>query len=310
MSEPLTPADCDLRGMAWMPLFGHRLFASDFDARATDTEFRCAIRLWWAAWQQVPAASLPDEDRVLCHLSGLGRDMKTWLKVKASALHGFIKCSDGRLYHKALSAEALEAWDRRVKERTRKASWRARRNGPGDGDGGEDETPSPNGTRPGQDADGDGDTTRTSPLTRQDRTRQDLREEDSSSLRSEAPDEPAHDVRTELFRSGLSDLRSLTGQADGQSRRLIGLLLRDARDDAARVLTAIQQARDLRPAEPIAWLKAACKPRQTIAHALLSGAELDFDADPIAEFDRVTRPEPEAHRELAEIAHDPRRRER
>ena len=82
---PLTPPDCDLRGFEWMPLLGHRLFASDFDARASDLEFRVALRLWWEAWQQVPAASLPNDDAVLCRLAGLGRDTKTWKKLTGRA---------------------------------------------------------------------------------------------------------------------------------------------------------------------------------------------------------------------------------
>ena len=49
------------------------------------------------------------------------------------ALHGFVKCSDGRLYHRVLSAEALQAWDRRKEHRDlqdgkneRQRRWRER----------------------------------------------------------------------------------------------------------------------------------------------------------------------------------------
>lgn len=136
MTAPLCPSDCDLRGMEWMPLFGARLFSSDFEARATDAEFRAATRLWWECWQQVPAGSLPDDDAVLCKLAGLGRDLKTWKRLRAgNVLHGFVLCDDGRLYHKVIAPQAKEAWDRRVKERERKAEWRSRRSGP-NGDGG------------------------------------------------------------------------------------------------------------------------------------------------------------------------------
>lgn len=188
MSElpaPMTPADCDLRGMEWMPLYGHRLFSSDFEARASDAAFRAAMRLWWVAWQQVPAASLPDDDAVLCRHAGLGRDLKGWKKIKAEAMHGFILCADGRLYHKMLAKEAREAWDRRVKERERKANWRGRK-----GDNGGGTTPGPNapnskdgtrtetGTREGHNVGRDGDMTRTSPLTGQDRTGQDKEREE------------------------------------------------------------------------------------------------------------------------------------
>lgn len=120
----MTPADCDLRGLEWMPLYGGRLFGSDFDAHATDAEWRAALQLWWAAWNQVPAASLPDDDVALCRLAGYGRDVKGWVKVRSRALHGFVTCTDGRLYHRALSAFARESWERRLKDRARKAKYR------------------------------------------------------------------------------------------------------------------------------------------------------------------------------------------
>lgn len=132
LPEPLTPPDCDLRGLEWMPLHGNKLLGSDFDAIASDAGYRAAHRLWWAAWQQqVPAASLPDDDRVLAHIAGYQRDQKSWLKIKEIALHGFIKCSDGRLYHKFLSEEAVVAYEinlkkdeKRTATRERLAKWR------------------------------------------------------------------------------------------------------------------------------------------------------------------------------------------
>ncbi len=127
MTAPLVPADVDLRGYEFMPLYGHHLFGSDFNARVTDAGWRAALTLWWAAWNQVPAASLPADDIALTRLADLGRDVKSFRKIKGEALHGFVECDDGRLYHKALAGWALEAWDRRVKERDRKAKWRESR---------------------------------------------------------------------------------------------------------------------------------------------------------------------------------------
>ncbi|CAB4141931.1 hypothetical protein UFOVP421_29 [uncultured Caudovirales phage] len=124
LPPPLVPADCDLRGYEFMPLFGHKLFGSDFYVRATDAEFRAAIRLWWAAWQQCPAGSLPTDDAALALLADYGRDVRGFAKVRSVALDGFILCSDGRLYHPVLCAEAAFAYERRVKERVRKAALR------------------------------------------------------------------------------------------------------------------------------------------------------------------------------------------
>lgn len=122
---PLVPAEVDLRGLDYMPLFGNHLFGSEFNAAATDSEWRAALTLWWAAWNQVPAGSLPSDDGALCRLADLGRDVKTWKKLRARALHGFTLCSDGRLYHAFICEQAMVAWDKRIKERERKAKWRA-----------------------------------------------------------------------------------------------------------------------------------------------------------------------------------------
>lgn len=146
LPAPLLPADVDLNGYQFMPLYGHRLFGSEFNARCSDAAWRAGVTLWWAAWNQVPAASLPDDDAALCRLADLGRDVKAWRKIRADALHGFVKCSDGRLYHRALAEYAAEAWDRRVRDRARKAAWRAGRNADGERDGTRTET----GTRTGQ----------------------------------------------------------------------------------------------------------------------------------------------------------------
>jgi len=121
----MTPADSDLRGMDWMPLFGGKLFTSWFATHASEPVLWTALRLWWVAWLQVPSASLPDDDMELCQLAGLGRDLKKWARMRAAdVLHGFVKCTDGRLYHPTLAPQARVAWERRVKERERKRDYR------------------------------------------------------------------------------------------------------------------------------------------------------------------------------------------
>jgi hypothetical protein len=59
----------------------------------------------------------------LARLADLGRDVKTWHQLRHDALHGFIKCSDGRFYHRFLAPLAIEAWGRRqeYQRRTLKA---------------------------------------------------------------------------------------------------------------------------------------------------------------------------------------------
>ncbi|MCH4094613.1 MAG: YdaU family protein [Acetobacter peroxydans] len=113
---PLTPPDSDLRGLPFMPLDTVRLLDSDLFALSTGDEFKCAVALWCKAWQQVPAGSLPDHERVLAHLSGAGAG---WPAMRAMALHGWVICTDGRLYHPVLAEKANHAWKARQAQRAR-----------------------------------------------------------------------------------------------------------------------------------------------------------------------------------------------
>ena len=118
--EPLTPADCELTDFPFMPLHVARLRDSDLAAYIEPEACWYAVLLWAASWHQIPAASLPDDDRVLAKLCGLGRDIATFQKVRDGALHGFVKCSDGRLYHPVVAEQANEAWARKRGYRERK----------------------------------------------------------------------------------------------------------------------------------------------------------------------------------------------
>jgi uncharacterized protein YdaU (DUF1376 family) len=121
LPEPLTPADCDLRDFAFMPFDVRRFRDSDMLASEDSDVVLAAIMLWSAAWHQVPAASLPDDDRMLAQLAGYGRAVKEWRKVRTGALRNFIQCSDGRLYHTTVSEKANEAWQEKLAYRERKA---------------------------------------------------------------------------------------------------------------------------------------------------------------------------------------------
>lgn len=111
--DPFTPPDCDLRDFLYMPLDVVRLRDSEAAIVLPADEFRAALLLWCAAWHQVPAASLPANDRLLANLAGYGRDLESWLAVKEGALRGFIECSDGRLYHPVVAEKARESWHKK-----------------------------------------------------------------------------------------------------------------------------------------------------------------------------------------------------
>lgn len=122
-APPVAP-DADMRGLQFMPLDVVRLMDSDLYALSTGDEFKAAVSAWCKSWVQVPAGSLPDDDRILAHLTGAG---KRWAKVKAMALRGFVRCSDGRLYHPVVCEKVNEAWAMRQRQRERSASGNAKR---------------------------------------------------------------------------------------------------------------------------------------------------------------------------------------
>jgi len=124
VTAPLTPPDCDLRAFPTMPLDLVRLFGSEFHAISSDSAWRAGVTLWLRSWHQMPAASLPDDDVQLARLAELGRDVKAWKKLREQALHGWIKCEDGRLYHPVIADMASAAWEKRkaFKERSSKGN--------------------------------------------------------------------------------------------------------------------------------------------------------------------------------------------
>lgn len=125
--DPPISADVDLRGMPFMPLDVNRLRDSDLAIEATGEEFRAAVMLWCASWNQIPAGSLPNSDTALAAYAGFGRDVKGWKKVKNGALRGFVECSDDRLYHSVVTEKAMDAWAERVEYREVKDNEKARK---------------------------------------------------------------------------------------------------------------------------------------------------------------------------------------
>jgi hypothetical protein len=104
-----------------------RLRQSDFDAITDDSAWRAGVNLWFSAWHSVPAGSLSADDGSLAKAAGLGRDLRTWRKVKQDALRGFQACSDGRLYHETVCEFALEAWLEKLVQRISSGAGNAKR---------------------------------------------------------------------------------------------------------------------------------------------------------------------------------------
>lgn len=123
LPAPPVPPDADLRHYPDMPLEVRRLRDSGI-AKCRDAEaFRCAILLTCAAWCRRPAGSLPADNERLRVLAGLGRDQRTWSKVRDFALEEWVRHSDGRLYHPAVTAAVLTVlkYRRQLSKATRRA---------------------------------------------------------------------------------------------------------------------------------------------------------------------------------------------
>lgn len=120
--EPLVPADADVRGFKDMPLDVSRLVDSTVWISLTPVGQAASINLWMRAWNQVPAGSLPDNDRVLEHFSMVGAE---WAEVRDAVLSKWVKCSDGRLYHPFLCGKVNKMLDvREQKQAGAAARWK------------------------------------------------------------------------------------------------------------------------------------------------------------------------------------------
>lgn len=115
--EPPVPAYVDLRSFARMDLDVSRMINSRASIVLPAEAFRAWFLLICQSWHQLPAASLPDDDRELTHLAGLGRDLDGWLEIRNDALYGWSLCSDGRWYHPVTAEMAMDAWTHKLRAR-------------------------------------------------------------------------------------------------------------------------------------------------------------------------------------------------
>jgi hypothetical protein len=235
----MMPVEADLRGLQFMPLDVVRLMDSDLFALSTGDEFKAAVALWCKSWTQLPAGSLPNDDRVLAHLSGSG---PRWRKVREMALRGFILCSDGRLYHPVVCEKATEAWAMRVRQRERsvkgnKVRWGGSRSSPGDprGDPSGDAQRDPRQHSPG------------------DRKGQGQGQGQYSEPNGSGGKPPSDDPVQQIFDRGLA----IVGD---KHRSLLGKLRRSCGDIA--VLGAIAECESQCPSDPVPYLIAAAERRK------------------------------------------------
>lgn len=126
--HPLTPPDCDLTDFPSMLLDHRRLLTSEtwIEAAKTPRLGHALLSLWCESFQQIPAASLPDNDLTLLRFS-MCPTAKEWAKVRERALSAWVKCRDGRLYHPVVAEKALEAWLEKLASRLSSGAGNAKR---------------------------------------------------------------------------------------------------------------------------------------------------------------------------------------
>lgn len=270
---PPVPADCDLNDFQYMELDVRRLRDSKFASTPNGDAFRAGVVLWCAAWHQVPAASLPDDDVELASLAGYGRmpfSVREWKKVRDEALSGFVKCSDGRLYHMVIAEKALAAHASKERYAYKKFTDRLRKENAAREKAGKPsfgiptfeqwksgayphgippEDPSFSAGIPTENAlnrEGEG--------TEREREREIIYSEANASG-ADAP-KPAQDMtRDELWSAGKS-LLTQAGIPAKQCGSFVGKLVKDYGD--AVVVEAVRAAVVARPADPAEYLKATC----------------------------------------------------
>lgn len=100
-----------------MPLDIQRLRRSKawLKAKRTPALAFYMVNLWTASWHDVPTGSLEDDDDVLADLAMC--DPVKWDKLRKDVLHGWVKCSDGRLYNPTVVEKAQEAWNSKLDQR-------------------------------------------------------------------------------------------------------------------------------------------------------------------------------------------------
>jgi len=291
LPEPMVPQECDLRDFPFMPLEVQRLRRSKawLAAKREPALAFYLINLWTAAWHDLPAASLEDDDEVLADLAMC--EPRKWQAIKALALRGWVKCSDGRLYHPVVAEKARTAWASKIAQRDRteaarkaKAEKKKQERLSGGGqppDGAATETVTESVTdnvtkivtRLATDTVTTSVTDIATETVTASKRERDLTKEGRKNqcyaLDAEASLQPPPDVRQELWSEGLALIRGVTGKSDQQSRALLGKLVKAANDDCAGVLAALRAASDLRPVDPIPWLIRAVQPRTSTGSAFL-----------------------------------------
>lgn len=242
LPSPLTAVDCDCTDLDGFMLNTERLMASELVALSSHEVVAAALFLWCRAWKQRPAASLPDDDRVNAAFSKL--PLAKFRKLKDEILRGFVKCSDGRLYHRVLSEEATGAYERKLAFQKRRAAdakrlaeWRKNQRATHDETHSETAPETPSETRFVQEGQGQG----------QDRDQE--RKKDAA-----APPPEVVSPKDRLWRDGIEAIGALAKKPPSEFRGVVGRWLKTSTTE--QVLEAIAKAQAEKAIDPVPFITA------------------------------------------------------
>ncbi len=267
------PASADLRDFPSMLLDVVRLRDSRLALTATGDEFMAAVMLWAAAWHQIPAGSLPEDERELAGLAKV--DPRKWAKVRSMALRQWVLCSDGRLHHPVIAEKALECWIDKLNARISSGMGNAKRWGqpfdrePLDADLAEALdllhrlNPKARGllkVRRHPKSDGGEKPSRSDPggvpvgvpVGSQEKGREE-------NILPVGATEPPEDPNKEAWRRGPALIARAGRTSDANARQLFGKLLRDHGLEPRDLLPAVVRAEGTGTADPQSYLSAAAK---------------------------------------------------
>ena len=242
------------RTNTWMPLYIGDYLADTMHLEAR--EHGAYLLLLMHYWRNGP---LPDDDRAL---AGIARvDRKVWLADTGPIVRAFFTAEDGKLRQKRLDAERAEADENSAKKRdAARKRWDNKRDAiasDGDASGGAD----------GDAYASDVDVQTTCPyagaLPSPSPSKKDTGPTGPDAKAASPDPVSASDL---LWREGIPILMRLTGKSDGQCRGLLGRMRRDMQNDCPKLLLILQQARDMQPTDPVAWITAATQDRQRPAY--------------------------------------------
>lgn len=109
LPEPPVPRDADLRSVRGIGIDLADVLKSEEWIFASGAEAKASITLRLQSYLQIPAGSLPDDDAMLARLAMVGH---AWGQVRAHAMRGWMRHSDGRLYHAKVAAKVTQLWRR------------------------------------------------------------------------------------------------------------------------------------------------------------------------------------------------------